>query len=83
MAFALEEEEQGIAAKFEKAGSVGVGLAQETFEGASDDLRDLLGPDLPVASQAFRHLGEARDIHEHHRAVDRLMKLAGALCPTP
>jgi hypothetical protein len=79
MTRAREPQEQRVAAELEQAAVFPVGNGEQFGEDGAQDVRDLLGSDLPVACQALRHLREAGDVHEDHRAFDRAKREMGLL----
>ena len=56
-----------------------VGDGQEASEDRTDDIGDLLGPDLPLPGEALGHLREPGDVDEHDRALQRSQHGAGRL----
>ena len=82
-----EEQEHGVAAEFDQAATAPVGDVEELFEAGVDGIGHLLGPDLAVAGQSFRHLGEPGDVAEDHGPLDRHPSrrggVGGILAPGP
>ncbi len=67
----LEPQQQRVAAELEQAGAVVVGDRQDRLEAAADHLGDLLGAFPALPGKPLGQLGEARDVDEGDRAVDR------------
>ena len=67
----LEPEQQRVAAELEQAAAAVVGHLQDRLEALADDLGDLLGALLALAGELLGELGEARDVDERRRALDR------------
>ena len=66
-----EEQEQGVPAELDQAAAVGVGRAQQLAEHEADDVGHLLGADAAQPRQPLGHLGEAGDVDEHDRPLER------------
>ena len=67
---AREQQQQGVAAELQQAAARRVCNGQQLLEARIDRVGDLFGADLAVPGEPLRHLREARDVGEHHRAVD-------------
>ena len=78
----VEEQQQGVAAPLEQAGAVVVGLVEQRHEDAVERVPHQLRADLAAAREALGQRGEARDVDEHHRALDLPMQVVGCL-PQP
>ena len=66
-----EEQEQGVSAELDQAAAVCVGRAQQLAEHEADDVGHLLGADAAQPRQPLGHLGEAGDVDEHDRPLER------------
>ena len=79
MLFPGEEQQQRVAAELDQTAAVLIGRGEQLAEHESDDVGDLLGSHPAEPGQPLRHLREARDVDEHHRAVDGLHAQVGLL----
>lgn len=68
---ALEGQQDGVTAPLEQARAVLVGVGEEVVEGRVERLAHLLGAGLAAARQPLGERGEARDVGEHQRALER------------
>ena len=68
---AVEQEQQRVAAPLEQAGSPVVGLVEERGEHAVERVAHELRADLALPGEPLGESGEARDVDEHERSVDR------------
>ena len=66
-----EEEEQRVAAELQQAAAGLVRDLEQRLEAGADRVGHLFGADLAVAGEPLGHLGEAGDVDEEQRAVDR------------
>jgi hypothetical protein len=67
-----EEEQECVAAELEEAASLPVGDVEQVRERVVHHLRHLLRAHLPLAGEAFGHRGEAGEVDERERPVERL-----------
>ena len=67
---ALEQQQDGVAAPLDEAGTVPVGDLEQLGEDVVEQIVHLLRAHLALARETFRQLGEPRDIGECERAGD-------------
>ena len=65
-----EQEQQRVAAELQETAARRVRDLEQLLEARVDRVGDFFRADLAVPSQPLRHLREARDVGEDHRAVD-------------
>ena len=81
---AAEEEEQRVAAELQQLAAAGRRDGEHRPEHPVERLDDLLGADPAVPGQPLGERGEARDVGEDQRAVDRAVQRPGGLVvPAP
>jgi hypothetical protein len=73
-----EEEQQGVPAEFEEAGTKGVGGSKQLMKGRGDQRGELLGPELPMLGQTLGHRSEPRDVDKDHRTFKTPCNRSGA-----
>ena len=70
MVLTAEQQEQCVPPELEQVAAAPVGHAEQLLEAGVDGVGDLFGPHLAVTGQPFGHLGEPRDVPEHHGPLD-------------